>query len=65
MVGLKYSFQSEKKLYLVLDYLAGGELFNHMRRCGMFTEDRARFYAAETLTVLEYLHEQNVLYRYF
>lgn len=48
LLGLKFSFQSETELFLVMDFKSGGELFHHLQREGRFTEDRARFYAAES-----------------
>lgn len=63
IVGLNYAFQTTDKLYLVLDYCAGGELFFHLGREGKFTEDRARFYSAQIVLALEYLHKMNVIYR--
>mmetsp|Transcript_2777 Transcript_2777/g.8716 ORF Transcript_2777/g.8716 Transcript_2777/m.8716 type:complete len:746 (-) Transcript_2777:52-2289(-) len=63
IVNLKYAFQSEKKLYMILDYLNGGELFFHLSTVDRFTESRARFYAAEIVMALGYLHENNVIYR--
>jgi serine/threonine protein kinase len=63
MVKLRYSFQSELKLYMVLDYIRGGELFYHLRRAGRFPEDKARFYIAEVILALDYLHRHNVIYR--
>uniref|UniRef100_A0A8D0L3S0 Serum/glucocorticoid regulated kinase 2 n=1 Tax=Sphenodon punctatus TaxID=8508 RepID=A0A8D0L3S0_SPHPU len=47
LVGLHYSFQTSEKLYFVLDYVNGGELFFHLQRERCFCEPRARFYAAE------------------
>ena len=47
IVSLHYAFQSQRKLFLVMDYLAGGELFFHLGKSGRFCEDRARFYTAE------------------
>ena len=64
IVGLKYSFQSPDKLYMVMDYLSGGELFHHLSNVDRFSEDRARFYAAEIVEALGYLHEQGVVYRF-
>jgi serine/threonine protein kinase len=47
IVGMNMAFQSKDKLYFVLDYCAGGELFFHLSKIGKFPEPRARFYAAE------------------
>lgn len=63
LVGLKFSFQSPEKIYLVLDYINGGELFFHLQNEGKFSEERSRFYAAQLLSALESLHEINVIYR--
>ncbi|KAK0562461.1 Serine/threonine-protein kinase [Tilletia horrida] len=63
IVPLKFSFQSPEKLYLVLAFVNGGELFHHLQREGRFSEVRSRFYAAELLCALEHLHSFNVVYR--
>jgi serine/threonine protein kinase len=63
LLGLKFSFQSETHLYMVMDYKSGGELFHHLQREGRFTEDRARFYAAEIVLAFEYLHRFDIVYR--
>ncbi|RKP21205.1 serum and glucocorticoid-regulated kinase 1 in complex with compound 2 [Rozella allomycis CSF55] len=63
LVGLKCCFQTEKKLYFVLDYAAGGELFFHLQKEYRFSEMRTRFYAAQVLLALEYLHERDIVYR--
>lgn len=63
IVRLRYAFQSEDKLYMVTDYYNGGTLFYHLRKSRHFTEERARFYAAELLSALAHLHEQNIIYR--
>ncbi|GAA6014338.1 hypothetical protein JCM10207_005424 [Rhodosporidiobolus poonsookiae] len=63
IVPLKFSFQNAEKLYLVLSYVNGGELFHHLQREGRFSEERSRFYAAELLCALEHLHQFNVIYR--
>ncbi|KAK0729889.1 kinase-like domain-containing protein [Lasiosphaeris hirsuta] len=52
------SFSDHDFLYLLLDYIPGGELFTYLRKYRRFDEDMARFYAAEIVLVLEYLHEQ-------
>jgi serum/glucocorticoid-regulated kinase 2 len=64
IVPLKFSFQNPDKLYLVMSFVNGGELFYHLQREGKFDQDRSRFYAAELLCALEHLHSFNVVYRY-
>ncbi|KAJ9635921.1 Serine/threonine-protein kinase [Coniosporium tulheliwenetii] len=63
IVPLKFSFQSPEKLYLVLAFVNGGELFHHLQKEQRFDINRARFYAAELLCALECLHGFNVIYR--
>lgn len=63
LVKLRYAFQTKTKLYLVMDFVNGGELFFHLKRSKQFSVDRARFYAAEILLALEYLHSQGIVYR--
>ena len=46
-----------------MDFVNGGELFFHLKRSKQFSVDRARFYAAEILLALEYLHSQGIVYR--
>lgn len=63
IVPLKFSFQSNEKLYFVLDFINGGELFHHLQREGKFNLNRSRFYISELLIALESLHDLNVIYR--
>uniref|UniRef100_A0A8D0C9I0 Serine/threonine-protein kinase Sgk1 n=1 Tax=Scleropages formosus TaxID=113540 RepID=A0A8D0C9I0_SCLFO len=63
LVGLHYSFQTTDKLYFVLDYVNGGELFYHLQRERVFLEPRARFYIAEMASALGYLHSLHIIYR--
>jgi len=63
IVGMKFAFQSHDKLYFVLDYCAGGELFFHLGKEGKFSEERSRLYAAEIALGLQYLHGFDVIYR--
>jgi len=48
---------------MVLDYFTGGELFHHLKNTGRFSEERARFYAAEIISALEELHKHTIVYR--
>ncbi|XP_022361271.1 RAC-alpha serine/threonine-protein kinase isoform X3 [Enhydra lutris kenyoni] len=64
LTALKYSFQTHDRLCFVMEYANGGELFFHLSRERVFPEDRARFYGAEIVSALHYLHsEKNVVYR--
>ncbi|KAJ2742008.1 Serine/threonine-protein kinase Sgk2 [Coemansia sp. BCRC 34301] len=63
LVGLQCAFQTKEKLFFCLDYVNGGELFFHLQRERRFSENRARFYAAEITSALEYLHGMGVVYR--
>ena len=63
VVKLHYAFQSNETLYFITDFLNGGELFYHLCNEIRFSEDRARFYAAELVLALEHLHENGIIYR--
>ncbi|KAI9309974.1 serine/threonine-protein kinase SCH9 [Zopfochytrium polystomum] len=63
LVGLKFSFQTREKLYLVLDYVNGGELFYHLQKETAFSEERAKFYTCELILALQHLHNFNIVYR--
>ena len=64
VVKLYYAFQDHEKLYLILEYAQGGELFEHLRTERMFPEDTAAFYMAEMVLALEHLHHTvGVVYR--
>jgi serine/threonine protein kinase len=63
IVGLHFAFQTPGKLYMILDYINGGELFYHLKREGRFPESRVKFYAAEITTALCHLHALDIVYR--
>ena len=46
-----------------MDFINGGELFTHIRREGRFSENKAKFYAAEIIVAVEYLHLNGIIYR--
>ena len=48
---------------MLLEYVIGGELFSHLRKAGRFTNDMTRFYAAEIVLAIEYLHSNDIIYR--
>jgi len=63
IVKLHFAFQTPERLYFVMDFLNGGELFYHLRRETNFDEQRSRFYAVEMVLALECLHKNGVIYR--
>jgi len=63
LVNLVYAFQTDDKLYFIMDYINGGELFFHLQKEEKFADDRVQFYCAEIVCGLEYLHNCGVLYR--
>ncbi|KAH8399369.1 hypothetical protein KR215_008937 [Drosophila sulfurigaster] len=63
LISLKYSFQTNDRLCFVMQYVNGGELFWHLSHDRIFTEERTRFYGAEIISALGYLHSQGIIYR--
>lgn len=63
LVTLHYAFQTDAKLHLILDYVAGGELFTHLYQREHFTEDEVRIYIGEIILALEHLHALGIIYR--
>eukprot|EP00826_Nyctotherus_ovalis_P001613 TRINITY_DN10269_c0_g5_i1.p1 TRINITY_DN10269_c0_g5~~TRINITY_DN10269_c0_g5_i1.p1 ORF type:complete len:625 (-),score=164.67 TRINITY_DN10269_c0_g5_i1:62-1936(-) len=63
IVRLRWAFQSSKKLHFVMDFCAGGELFYHLRTVGRLSESQAKFYFAEVLVAIAYLHSRGIMYR--
>ncbi|KGQ95720.1 cAMP-dependent protein kinase type 2 [Candida albicans SC5314] len=57
------TFQDSKNLFMVMDYIEGGELFSLLRKSQRFPNPVAKFYAAEVTLALEYLHSHDIIYR--
>ncbi|CAK9088493.1 unnamed protein product [Durusdinium trenchii] len=56
IIGLHYTFQDDQYLYMVMDYLPGGDLMTHLMRKDTFTEEETRFYIAELVEAIDYIH---------
>lgn len=63
IVDLKYSFQSSTKLFLVTEYVSGGDLHDLLKKLKCFKFEMVRFFIAELVVSLNYLHENNCIYR--
>ena len=63
VVSLKYSFQDAKFLYLVMDYLPGGDLMSQLIKKDIFTETEGKFYMAELVLAVESVHKLNCIHR--
>ncbi|XP_078060826.1 protein kinase C iota type isoform X1 [Mustelus asterias] len=63
LVGLHSCFQTESRLFFVIEYVNGGDLMFHMQRQRKLPEEHARFYSSEISLALNYLHEHGIIYR--
>ncbi|KAI8973883.1 kinase-like domain-containing protein [Pilobolus umbonatus] len=63
LVNMWGTFQDNVSLFMVMDYVPGGELFSVLRRSQRFPDHVAKFYAAEVILAIEYMHSKNVIYR--
>lgn len=63
LITLWGTFQDSKHLYMVMDFVEGGELFSLLRKSQRFPNPVAKFYAAEVTLALEYLHAHHIIYR--
>ena len=63
IVNIKCAFQDENKLYIVSDFMQGGDMFYHLHSNKKFDEKTARFYLIEIILALEFLHKNNMIYR--
>lgn len=63
VVKMHCSFQTKEKLFIIMDFLAGGELFLRLGREGIFLEKDAAFYLAEIILGVDHLHSLGILHR--
>lgn len=63
IVTMYFSKCDGKKLYMLFEYIPGGEMFSYLRNVGRFSNTTSRFYTCEVVIALEYLHSKNIAYR--
>nr|XP_042904910.1 cAMP-dependent protein kinase catalytic subunit alpha-like [Parasteatoda tepidariorum] len=63
IVKLDLCFKDNTNLYMVLEFVPGGEMFSRLRRVGHFSEADSRFYAAQIVLIFEYLHHLGLIHR--
>lgn len=63
IVNLRYAFQDDENLFMVLDLMLGGDLRFHLDRLGVMPESYVQFYCAEVALGLRHLHKHNVVHR--
>ncbi|XP_076312013.1 cAMP-dependent protein kinase catalytic subunit 3-like isoform X2 [Tachypleus tridentatus] len=63
IIDLAWTTHDDNSLYMLFEYVCGGELFTYLRNTGRFSSATASFYAAEVVVALEYLHKQQIVYR--
>lgn len=63
LCGLKFCFQTIDRIYFVMPFISGGELFTHLRHFRTFSEEKVKFYAAQIAMALDYLHKKGIIYR--
>lgn len=63
LVKLHYLYRNEKKTYCMMDYCAGGNLYEYIRNSGRFSEAQAVFYISEIIEAISELHNNNIIYR--
>ncbi|KAF7405395.1 hypothetical protein HZH66_004301 [Vespula vulgaris] len=63
IVNMLWSGRDEARLYMLFEFVAGGELFSYLRAAGRFSGPTSCFYAAEIVCALEYLHSKHIIYR--
>ncbi len=63
VVNIKFAFQDESRLYIVTDFMQGGDMFYHLHSQNKFPEKKAKFYLIEIILGLEALHKNNMIYR--
>lgn len=63
MVNMEYVFQTDNRIFFIMEFVRGGELYRHLRAEKQFSEKRAKFYSMQVALAIGHLHERNIVYR--
>jgi serine/threonine protein kinase len=63
IVNIKFAFQDNIKLYIITEFMQGGEMFFHLHKEKRFSNEKTRFYIIELILAIEFLHKNKMLYR--
>ena len=63
IVNIKFAFQDNAKLYIITEFMQGGEMFFHLHKEKRFSNEKTRFYIIEIILAIEFLHKNKMLYR--
>jgi serine/threonine protein kinase len=63
IISMEFVFIKSLRIYFIMDFIQGGELFKHLSEQRRFSEERAKFYAAQIAMALGYLHSAKIIYR--
>ena len=63
IVNIKFAFQDNIKLYIITEFMQGGEMFFHLHKEKRFSNEKTRFYIIEIILAIEFLHKNKMLYR--
>jgi serum/glucocorticoid-regulated kinase 2 len=63
LVNMEFVFQNEFRIYFLMKFVRGGELFRHLVEVRMFPENQAKFFAAQVAMALAHLHSKKIIYR--
>jgi len=63
IINLFATYKDVKNLYMLMEYVPGGEIFSHLRRAGRFPNETTRFFAASIVLAIQYLHSKDIVYR--
>lgn len=63
IINMEFVFQRESRIYFLMDFIRGGELYRYLSKNRRIPEESAKFYAAQVAMALGYLHKSRIIYR--